>query len=113
MQFPVVEWAHAGAGPSQTRELFATKIRALYERKKSRDVFDMWLALAEFGLSGEDLIAAFEPYHPASLTAKSAGAICARSSATTSSATTSTRSWPAGPPATTWIVPPNWSSPRC
>ncbi len=55
-----------------TRELVATKIRALYERKKSRDVFDLWLALTELGLTGEDLIAAFEPYHPASLTAKTA-----------------------------------------
>jgi predicted nucleotidyltransferase component of viral defense system len=57
-----------------TRELVATKIRALYQRKKSRDVFDMWLALTELGLSGEDLLAVFEPYHPASLTAKTAEA---------------------------------------
>lgn len=55
-----------------TRELIATKIRALYQRKKSRDVFDLWLALTELGLSGDDLLAAFEPYHPASLTAKTA-----------------------------------------
>lgn len=55
-----------------TRELVATKIRALYERKKSRDLFDMWLALTELGLSGDDLIAVFEPYHPAGLTAKTA-----------------------------------------
>lgn len=55
-----------------TRELVATKIRALYERKKSRDVFDLWLALTELGLTGADLISAFEPYHPASLTATSA-----------------------------------------
>lgn len=57
-----------------TRELVATKIRALYERKKSRDLFDMWLALTELGLSGEDVVAAFEPYHPKSLTAKTAEA---------------------------------------
>jgi hypothetical protein len=55
-----------------TRELIATKIRALYQRKKSRDVFDLWLALTELGLTGQDIIAAFEPYHPPSLTAKSA-----------------------------------------
>lgn len=55
-----------------TRELVATKIRALYERKKSRDVFDMWLALTELGLTGEDLLAVFRPYRPASLTAKTA-----------------------------------------
>lgn len=57
-----------------TRELVATKIRALYERKKSRDVFDMWLAVTELGLGGEDLLAVFEPYHPKSLTAKTAEA---------------------------------------
>lgn len=55
-----------------TRELVATKIRALYERKKGRDVFDMWLALTELGLTGDDLLAVFEPYHPASLTAGTA-----------------------------------------
>jgi hypothetical protein len=31
-----------------------------------------WLALTELGLTGEDLLAAFEPDHPASLTAKTA-----------------------------------------
>ena len=35
-------------------------------------MFNLWLALTELRLTGEDLIAAFEPYHPASLTAKSA-----------------------------------------
>lgn len=55
-----------------TRELVATKIRALYQRKKSRDIFDMWLALTELGLTGEELVAVFEPYQPTSLTAKSA-----------------------------------------
>ncbi len=63
---------HARVQTFSTRELVATKIRALYERKKSRDLFDMWLALTELGLSGEDLLAAFEPYHPTSLTAKTA-----------------------------------------
>lgn len=52
-----------------TRELVATKIRALYQRRKSRDVFDMWLALTQLGVTGEDLLAVFEPYHPAGLTA--------------------------------------------
>lgn len=55
-----------------TRELIATKIRALYERKKSRDVFDMWLAITELGITAEDLFAVFEPYRPASLTEKTA-----------------------------------------
>lgn len=30
-----------------TPELVATKIRALYQRKKGRDLFDLWLALTE------------------------------------------------------------------
>ncbi len=55
-----------------TRELVATKIRALFERDKGRDLFDMWLALTELGVSGDDLIAAFRPYHPPSITAKTA-----------------------------------------
>lgn len=55
-----------------TRELAATKIRALFERNKGRDLFDMWLALTELGLSGDALLEAFEPYHSPSITAKSA-----------------------------------------
>jgi hypothetical protein len=54
------------------RELVATKIRALYERDKGRDLFDMWLALTELGLSGDDLLAAFGPYHSPSITASAA-----------------------------------------
>lgn len=53
-------------------ELIATKIRALYQRKKGRDLFDLWLALTELGLAGEDIVAAFAPYHPEGLTARSA-----------------------------------------
>lgn len=55
-----------------TRELVATKIRALFERNKGRDLFDMWLALTELGLRGQDLLAAFGPYHSPSITARSA-----------------------------------------
>ena len=52
-----------------TRELVATKIRALYQRKKGRDLFDLWLALTELGLTGDDLLAVFDPYRPPGLTA--------------------------------------------
>ena len=31
----------------QLEELLATKLRALYERKKGRDAFDLWLAINE------------------------------------------------------------------
>ncbi len=45
-------------------ELVATKIRALYQRSKGRDLFDLWLALNEIGLSGEEIVSCFEPYRP-------------------------------------------------
>ncbi len=45
-------------------ELVATKIRALYQRRKGRDLFDMWLALEEANLSPQAIGAAFEPYRP-------------------------------------------------
>lgn len=54
------------------RELVATKIRALFERNKGRDLFDMWLALTELGVTGDDLLEVFGPYHSPSITAKSA-----------------------------------------
>lgn len=50
-------------------ELIATKIRALYQRKKGRDLFDMWLALTELGIAGNDIVAAFSPYRPDGITA--------------------------------------------
>lgn len=53
-------------------ELVATKIRALYQRKKGRDLFDLWLALTEMQLAGEDIVAAFAPYRPGDLTARMA-----------------------------------------
>jgi len=49
-------------------ELVSTKIRALYQRKKGRDLFDMWLGVTELGLSGAQLLAAFGPYRPEGLT---------------------------------------------
>jgi hypothetical protein len=55
-----------------TRELVATKIRAMFERNKGRDLFDMWLALTQLDLTGDDLVAAFGPYHSPSITAKTA-----------------------------------------
>lgn len=52
-----------------TPELFATKIRALYQRSKGRDLFDLWLALTHIGVTGEDILAAFLPYRPDGITA--------------------------------------------
>ncbi len=53
-------------------ELVATKIRALYQRKKGRDLFDLWLALTEMQLAGEEIVAAFAPYRPTGLTVRTA-----------------------------------------
>jgi predicted nucleotidyltransferase component of viral defense system len=47
-------------------ELVASKIRALYQRRKGRDLFDLWLALDEMGLDPDGIIAAFAPYRPLS-----------------------------------------------
>jgi hypothetical protein len=45
-------------------ELVATKIRALYQRAKGRDLFDLWLALTRLGVAPTDLAHSFEPYRP-------------------------------------------------
>lgn len=50
-------------------ELMSTKIRALYQRKKGRDLFDMWLGITQLGLTGDQLLAVFGPYRPEGLTA--------------------------------------------
>lgn len=50
-------------------ELIATKLRALYQRKKGRDLFDIWLALTEMKIPPEEIIAAFGPYRPDGYTA--------------------------------------------
>ena len=56
----------------QPAELIATKIRALYQRSKGRDLFDLWLALDHLQLDPADILAAFAPYRPAGLTAAKA-----------------------------------------
>ena len=43
-------------------ELLGTKLRALYQRKKGRDLFDLWLGLAHPETQIEDLLASFESY---------------------------------------------------
>ena len=51
-----------------TAELIATKIRALYQRSKGRDLFDLWVALTLLGLTADGILEAFEPYRPEGLT---------------------------------------------
>jgi predicted nucleotidyltransferase component of viral defense system len=45
-------------------ELVATKIRALYQRRKGRDLFDLWLALEHLKIDPADIVNAFGPYRP-------------------------------------------------
>jgi hypothetical protein len=45
-------------------ELVATKIRALYQRRKGRDLFDLWLAVEHAGVAPEAIAACFGPYRP-------------------------------------------------
>lgn len=43
-------------------ELLATKLRALYQRKKGRDLFDLWYALKNADVNIEKMIEAFKIY---------------------------------------------------
>lgn len=52
----------------QVEELCATKVRALYQRSKGRDLFDLWLALTRLGVDPEDVVGAFGAYRPEGLT---------------------------------------------
>jgi predicted nucleotidyltransferase component of viral defense system len=56
----------------QAEELIATKIRALYQRSKGRDLFDIWLALTILQLDTGLIIKAFEPYRPDGFSSKRA-----------------------------------------
>lgn len=46
----------------QLEELIATKLRALYQRKKGRDLFDLWLALKEQKFDIAKAVNAFNEY---------------------------------------------------
>lgn len=43
-------------------ELLATKLRALYQRRKGRDLYDLWLALTSLTLDDGQLVKCFERY---------------------------------------------------
>ena len=53
-------------------ELAATKIRALYQRAKGRDLFDLWLATAVGGARPTDIADCFGTYQPAGWTTTAA-----------------------------------------
>lgn len=50
-------------------ELAATKIRALFQRKKGRDLFDLWLAVRQGGASLAEIAVCFDLYRPDEWTA--------------------------------------------
>lgn len=43
-------------------ELLGTKLRALYQRKKGRDLFDLWLSMQQCRLDSHELIRCFSAY---------------------------------------------------
>jgi predicted nucleotidyltransferase component of viral defense system len=46
----------------QVEELLGTKLRALYQRRKGRDLYDLWLALATIEVDPQVIIECFERY---------------------------------------------------
>jgi len=53
-------------------EVVATKIRALFQRSKGRDLFDLWLALTQLGTAPSSIVEAFAPYRPDGYTGRRA-----------------------------------------
>jgi len=53
-------------------EVVATKIRALFQRSKGRDLFDLWLALTRLGVPASSIVEAFAPYRPDGYTSRRA-----------------------------------------
>ncbi len=43
-------------------ELLATKLRALYQRRKGRDLYDLWLGLTEGKVDAQQMISTFRKY---------------------------------------------------
>jgi predicted nucleotidyltransferase component of viral defense system len=59
-------------------ELTATKIRAMFQRSKGRDLFDLWLAIERAAVSPSAVAACFGPYRPAGWTVELAWANLAK-----------------------------------
>lgn len=65
MAFAVENQWFSGAADITTfevNELLGTKLRALYQRKKGRDLFDLWLALQHPSVDASKLVRCFERY---------------------------------------------------
>jgi len=57
-------WFSGDAGVSvyAIEELLGTKLRALYQRKKGRDLYDLWLALTSLDVDDKKIIECFNRY---------------------------------------------------
>ncbi len=53
---------HAMLTTYEPEELLGTKLRALYQRKKGRDLFDLYFALQRLGLDVEKIIGSYKEY---------------------------------------------------
>lgn len=45
-------------------DLVSTKLRALFQRSKGRDLFDLWLAPVQLDVAPADLVGCFARYRP-------------------------------------------------
>jgi predicted nucleotidyltransferase component of viral defense system len=54
--------ARVGIPTYELEELLATQLRALYQRKKGRDLYDLWAALTSLDVDGGRLIQCVERY---------------------------------------------------
>jgi len=64
-KFEMVSRGHTGAASISTYgidELLGTKLRALYQRKKGRDLFDLWYAAQSLEVSPENIVSCFLRY---------------------------------------------------
>jgi predicted nucleotidyltransferase component of viral defense system len=65
IQFEMNSRWHVGTASISTygiEELLGTKLRALYQRKKGRDLFDLWHAAASVAVSPEAIVSCFLRY---------------------------------------------------
>ncbi len=64
-QFELVSRWHTGSASISTYaidELLGTKLRALYQRKKGRDLFDLWHAATTLEVNSENVVSCFLRY---------------------------------------------------
>ncbi len=54
--------AKTGIASFEPEELFGTKLRALLQRRKNRDLFDLYVGLKQLSMDPDKLIACFEHY---------------------------------------------------